>query len=105
MHRFLSISLLALLFSVLLVSSAKAAYQVDDVSDDTTNMSDLTLQADLLQQSGIPLVINEFLASNNSAAMDPQDQYDDWIEIYNFGTDAIDLDGMHLTDNLSVPDK
>ncbi|MHC4537212.1 MAG: CotH kinase family protein, partial [Planctomycetota bacterium] len=37
--------------------------------------------------------------------MDPQDQYDDWIEIYNFGTDAIDLDGMHLTDNLSVPDK
>ena len=36
---------------------------------------------------GIPLVINEFLASNNSTSgiSDPQGEYDDWIEIYNFG--------------------
>jgi hypothetical protein len=104
MRCLLSISLLALL-SLLLVSSAKAAYPVDDVSDDTTNMADLALQADQWQQSGIPLVINEFIASNDSSALDPQDQYDDWIEIYNFGSDAIDLAGMYLTDNLTVPDK
>ncbi len=47
------------------------------------------------------LVINEFMASNNSSIQDPQGQYDDWIEIYNFGTDAIDTGGMYLTDDLS----
>ncbi len=105
MRCLLSISLLVLLLSLLLVSSAKAAYPVNDLNDDTANMSDLTLQADQWQQSGIPLVINEFVASNNSSALDPQDQYDDWIEIYNYGSDPIDLAGMYLTDNLSVPDK
>ena len=105
MRCLLSISLFALLLSLLLVSSAKAAYPLDDLNDDTANMSDLTLQADQWQQSGIPLVINEFVASNNSSARDPQGQYEDWIEIYNYGFDPIDLAGMYLTDNLSVPDK
>jgi len=53
----------------------------------------------------ITLVINEFMASNNSSVPDPQGQYDDWIEIYNFGTDAIDTGGMYLTDDLSDPIK
>ena len=51
----------------------------------------------------IPLVINEFMASNNSSETDPQGQYDDWIEIYNHGSYAIDIGGMYLTDNLSAP--
>ena len=51
------------------------------------------------------LVINEFMASNNSCIQDPQGQYDDWIEIYNYGADAIDISGMYLTDNLSAPTK
>ena len=105
MHRLLSISLLVLLLSLLLVGSAKAVYPVDDLNDDRANMSDLTLQVDQWQQSGIPLVINEFVASNSSSVLDPQGQYDDWIEIYNFGSYAMDLAGMYLTDNLSVPDK
>lgn len=54
--------------------------------------------------AGTPLVINEFMASNNSEA-DPQGQFDDWIELHNYGTDVVDLSGLHLTDNLSVPDK
>jgi hypothetical protein len=53
----------------------------------------------------ITLVINEFMASNNSSVQDPQGRYDDWIEIYNYGTEAIDAGGMYLTDNLSVPTK
>jgi hypothetical protein len=53
----------------------------------------------------IPLVINEFMASNNSSEMDPQGQYDDWIEIYNYGSYAIDIGGMYVTDNLSAPAK
>jgi hypothetical protein len=51
------------------------------------------------------LVINEFMASNDSCIQDPQGQYDDWIEIHNYGADAIDVGGMYLTDNLSAPTK
>ena len=53
----------------------------------------------------LPLVINEFMASNNSSARDPQGQYEDWIEIHNFGADAIDVGGFYLSDDLSDPDK
>jgi hypothetical protein len=54
---------------------------------------------------GIPLVINELMASNIRTITDPQGQYDDWIEIYNFGDEAIDVGGMYLTDDLSAPTK
>ena len=46
------------------------------------------------------LVINEFMASNSNCIQDPQGQYDDWVELYNYGTDAIDVGGIYLTDNL-----
>ena len=51
------------------------------------------------------LVINEFMASNNTSIQDPQGQYDDWIEIHNYGLEAVDIGGMYLTDNLSAPTK
>jgi hypothetical protein len=51
------------------------------------------------------LVINEFMASNGNCIQDPQGQYDDWIEIYNYGAEAINMGGMYLTDNLSAPTK
>ena len=53
----------------------------------------------------IPLLINEFMASNDTIIRDPQGQYDDWVEIHNYGTDEIDLGGLYLTDNLSAPTK
>ncbi|MHC4323801.1 MAG: lamin tail domain-containing protein, partial [Planctomycetota bacterium] len=45
------------------------------------------------------------MASNNDTASDPQGQYDDWIEIWNSGVDPVNIGGMYLTDNLSIPDK
>lgn len=56
---------------------------------------------------GIPLVINEFMASNNSSSgiCDPQGEFDDWIEIYNFGDTPIDLAGLYFTDDLNRPTK
>ncbi|MFC1634386.1 lamin tail domain-containing protein, partial [Planctomycetota bacterium] len=54
---------------------------------------------------GTSLVINEFLASNRNNIQDLQGHYDDWIEIYNYGTDAVDVGGMYLTDNMSAPMK
>ncbi|MBL7186528.1 MAG: lamin tail domain-containing protein [Phycisphaerae bacterium] len=56
-------------------------------------------------QTAIPLTINEFMASNSNSVEDPQGDYDDWIEIHNFGADAIDVGGMYLTDDMSVPTK
>ena len=49
----------------------------------------------------VPLVINEFMASNSSSIKDPQGHYDDWIEILNYGTKAFDVGGLYLTDDLS----
>ncbi len=58
-----------------------------------------------VRAENIPLVINELMASNSTCIQDPQGQYDDWIEIHNFGNQSIDLGGMYLTDDLSVPAK
>jgi hypothetical protein len=53
----------------------------------------------------ILLSINELMASNSSCIEDPQGQFDDWIEIYNYGVDAVDIGGMYMTDDLSNPVK
>lgn len=45
------------------------------------------------------LLINEFLASNDSVNFDEFDEYDDWIEIYNSGNEPINLSGKFLTDD------
>ena len=54
---------------------------------------------------GVSVVINEVMASNGAIKADPQGQFDDWIEFYNYGDAAIDLGGMYLTDDLNEPDK
>jgi hypothetical protein len=70
---------------------------------DGVNFSDFALLVGNWHQAGIPLVINELMASNNDTITDPQGQYDDWIEIYNSGGNPIDVGGMYLTDDLSEP--
>jgi hypothetical protein len=71
------------------------------------NLVDFSILANQWLNYGISLVINEFVASNNNASgiKDPQGEYDDWIEIYNFGDTSINLAGMYLTDNLDNPMK
>ena len=64
-----------------------------------------TGSAGSVNAADITLVINEFMASNNTWIQDPQGQYDDWIEIYNYGVNAINIGGMYLTDNPSAPTK
>lgn len=45
------------------------------------------------------LVINEFMASNEATVADQDNEYDDWIELYNNGSEAIDLEGYFLSDD------
>jgi len=54
---------------------------------------------------GIPnIVINEWMASNQSTLADPADgRFEDWLELYNAGSEPIDLAGYTLTDDLSLP--
>ena len=51
------------------------------------------------------IVINEVMASNGATAMDENDQYEDWIELYNTGTNAVDLQGWYLSDTPFEPTK
>ena len=54
-----------------------------------------------------PLVINEFMASNDETIMDPQGQYNDWIEFYNASGITVDMGGMWLADSQNwwqIPD-
>jgi hypothetical protein len=49
------------------------------------------------------LVINEFLAGNTTVTQDEYGEYDDWIEIYNSGSDAVILDSFYITDDFADP--
>lgn len=51
------------------------------------------------------LVVNEFMASNNSQGADEHGDFDDWIELHNRGGSPIDVAGYHVTDNLGDPTK
>ena len=43
--------------------------------------------------------------SNTYTIYDSEGNYPDWVELYNPGTEEIDLSGMYLTDDLSEVDK
>ncbi|MBU2650492.1 MAG: CotH kinase family protein [Bacteroidetes bacterium] len=51
------------------------------------------------------LFINEFMASNATTIADEYGEFDDWVEIYNAGTEPVWLGNLFLTDNLENPDK
>ena len=55
--------------------------------------------------SVVPLRINELMASNVSTIADEFGDFDDWIELYNMGSETINLNNIYLTDNLSNPNK
>jgi hypothetical protein len=63
------------------------------------NMLDYALLAENWREKTCPLVINEFMASNDETIADPQGECDDWIEIYNASTVAVDIGGMWLADS------
>jgi len=64
-------------------------------------MKDYALLAEnWLKRGSATLLINEFMADNEGTIEDPDEsgEYPDWIEIYNYGDEAIDMGGMYLTD-------
>ena len=56
-------------------------------------------------EPNVPVYINEIMASNSTAVMDPQGQYEDWIEIRNGSDSPFDIGGLYLTDDIEAPTK
>lgn len=54
---------------------------------------------------GVQLAINEYMASNDATIADEADEYDDWVEIHNYGSSSISLQGRYLSDNPDLPMK
>ncbi|MDP8220527.1 MAG: lamin tail domain-containing protein [Candidatus Stygibacter frigidus] len=65
--------------------------------DDTTDNNDPVELPDAFNY----LVINEFLSHNDTAWPGPNDDYPDWIELYNGSDETIDVGGMYVSDDLS----
>jgi uncharacterized repeat protein (TIGR02543 family) len=49
------------------------------------------------------LVINEIMSSNTSALVDEDGDFSDWLEIYNYGSVPVNLNGCGLSDDKAVP--
>jgi spore coat protein H len=52
-----------------------------------------------------PLVLNEFMASNNSYYPDAAGEFEDWVELYHTGPWPFSIKSFYLTDNEAVPGK
>jgi hypothetical protein len=67
------------------------------------NVLSITLIFTVSQQVSAQIVINEFMASNDSWEIpgeDPSATFPDWIEIYNPGNTPIDMGGWYASDDL-----
>ena len=59
----------------------------------------------LLAQQSKGLLISEVMTSNYSYLRGPYGAACDWLELYNAGSEAIDLSGYSITDNAKYPDE
>lgn len=57
------------------------------------------------EKTSSSIIISELMTSNKTTIADEDGKYWDWIEISNMGTDAIELQGWGLSDDLSEPFK
>ncbi|HBO52454.1 MAG TPA: hypothetical protein DD471_10765 [Planctomycetes bacterium] len=67
--------------------------------------SPLSYRVQAIRRSGFPVRISELLASNQKTNTDPQEEFEDWVELYNSSSKAIDLSGLYLSDSLNNPRK
>ncbi len=63
------------------------------------------LPTNVLQPNAGEVVINEFLAVNQSGQTDEEGANEDWIELYNTSNSNLDLSGLYLSDSYTNPQK
>ncbi|NIR49262.1 amino acid carrier protein [candidate division KSB1 bacterium] len=49
------------------------------------------------------IVINELMVKNETGLPDDHGEVESWVEIYNPGSDSVNIGGMYFTDNLNNP--
>lgn len=78
-----------------------AGSETGDSAGDTGDSGDSDSQADTDSAEPLPerVVINEFMASNDTKAADEFGEFDDWIELYNAGEQTASLADCSLTDD------
>ena len=54
-------------------------------------------------KSNITLKINEFIAKNDNGIQDEFGNNGDWIELYNYGVNEVDITGMFMSDMVDDP--
>jgi CotH kinase protein/Lamin Tail Domain/FlgD Ig-like domain len=72
---------------------------------DWAMLSQATPGAENLNPEGsetVVLYINEFVAQNTAGIQDEAGSYEDWLEIYNPGPEAVEMGGLFLTDDLAL---
>ena len=110
------IFLVSMLISCIAFVSCERASQMAGpmVPDgDTTKPSDMTKPSDTMDMAGTDdssmtgpsVVINELMADNDTTIADPQEDYDDWLELYNLTDSPVMLTGMYLSDKEDNPTK
>ncbi len=62
-------------------------------------------RVDAPQADEVTVVINELMAANTKSIVDPQGDYEDWLELYNVTDKTVVLTGMYLTDKMDNPKK
>ncbi|MDH5251052.1 MAG: lamin tail domain-containing protein [Cyclobacteriaceae bacterium] len=75
-----------------------------DPYDAPSNVFGFLLNTDVLPS----LFVNEFMAYNTTCCPDTDsgaEEFDDWIELYNAGPEAVDIGGMYMSDNKDNPFK
>lgn len=72
-------------------------------ADNTFGAGLLRLEIEYEDIEGI--FINEFQADNESTILDPMDEFEDWIELYNQNDEDFDLSGLYLSNDSEDPDK
>ena len=80
--------------------ASSIAKRADLNNSETVDMKDFSILADSWNDQVIqPLVISEFMASNEEAFFDGDGDSPDWIEIFNTTPYDIELAGWYLTDD------
>lgn len=88
------------------VGSTNLQYYIYAENQDASAFSPVRAEYEFYEISiTAELVINEFMADNESAVADQDGEYDDWIELYNNSDIDINLLGYYLSDDAAEPDK
>lgn len=86
---------------ILLLAACSGARSTNDTDTDVDSGNDTDTDTEAPPPI-VDLFINEILASNDTAQSwedgDGNENFDDWLEIYNAGDSEVDLEGFGLTD-------